>query len=137
MKRAREDASRLSAELAAKKASLEKAKQSAETFLREAKKLQTALLIRDDELKIVHAQLSASEIYSIQMGMERDYLLVEMHAVIEEKDNAVRAKADLEDDWNVALEEPRYATAVRVTRPWRKTCLVGPHLPSSTTCVPL
>jgi hypothetical protein len=41
-------------------------------------------------------------------------LLVEMQALIEEKDDAVRAKADLEDDWDIALEESRYAAAVWV-----------------------
>ena len=37
-----------------------------------------------------------------------------MHAVIEEKDDVVRAKADLEDDWDVALEEAQYAAVVWV-----------------------
>lgn len=35
-----------------------------------------------------------------------------MEAAIEEKDNAVRTKADLEDDLDVALDEARYAAAV-------------------------
>ena len=69
---------------------------------------------RDEELKIVHARLSASEISRVKAERERDSLLVEMQAIIEEKDDAVRAKADLEDDWDIALEEARYAAAVRV-----------------------
>ena len=114
MKQAREEASRLSAELAAEKVSREKAEQSVEAFLREAKKLQTMLSGQDDELKIVHAQLSSNEISCVQMGREHGLLLVEVQAIIEERDDDVRAKADLEDDWDVALEEARYATAVWV-----------------------
>ena len=37
---------------------------------------------------------------------------MEMQTLIEEKDDAVRSKADLEDDWDLALEEARYAAAV-------------------------
>ena len=40
--------------------------------------------------------------------------MAEMRAITEEKDDAVRAKADLEDDWDITLEEARYAAAVRV-----------------------
>ena len=40
--------------------------------------------------------------------------MVEMQAITEEKDDALRAKADLEDDWDIALEEAHYTTAVRV-----------------------
>ena len=120
-RRTREKASHLGAELAterslraAEQASREKAEQSADTFLGETRKLQALLLGRDEELKIVHARLSAIKISRVKAEKERDSLLVEMQAAIEEKDDAVRAKADLEDDWDIALKEARYAAAVRV-----------------------
>ena len=120
-KRACEEVARLSAKLAteralrvAEQASREKAEQSADTFLGEAKKRQAVLSGRDEELKIIHAPLATSEISRVQAERERDSLLVEMQTVIEEKDHAVRAKVNLEDDWDVALEKSRYAAAVRV-----------------------
>ena len=64
----------------------------------ETKKLQAALSSSDEELNIVHARLSASEISLVKAERERDYLLVEMQTLIEEKDDVVRSKADLDDD---------------------------------------
>ena len=101
--------SRLGTELAA-----DRSLQSADTFLGETRKLQASLTGRDEELKIVHARLSVSEISRVKVERERDSLLVEMQALIGEKDGAVRAMADLEDDLDIALEEARYAAAVRV-----------------------
>lgn len=109
LKRAYEEVAQLSTELTAERASQEEAEESEETYQGEAKKLQAMLLGRDEELNIVHAQLSASEISCVQAKREHDSLLVEMQAVIEEKDDTVRAKSDLEDDWVIALEEARYA----------------------------
>ena len=37
-----------------------------------------------------------------------------MQTLIEEKEDAVRSKADLEDDWDLALEVARYEAAIRV-----------------------
>ena len=39
---------------------------------------------------------------------------MEMQTLIEEKDDAVQSKADLEDDWDLALEGARYTAAIRV-----------------------
>ena len=44
----------------------EESKQAADTFLGETKKLQAALSSRDEELSIVHARLSASEISRVK-----------------------------------------------------------------------
>ena len=38
----------------------------------------------------------------------------EVQALVEEKNNAVRSKTDLEDDWDLALEVARYEAAIRV-----------------------
>ena len=65
-------------------------------------------------MKIVHARLSASEISRVKAERERDSPLVEMQTLSEEKDDAVRSKADLEDDWALALEVARYEAAIRV-----------------------
>ena len=41
-------------------------------------------------------------------------MLAEVQTLTEEKDDAVRSKTDLEDDWDLALEVARYEAAVRV-----------------------
>ena len=69
------------------------------------RKLQALLSGRDEELKIVHTRLSTRKISHVQVKRERDSLLVEMQTIIEEMDNAVWAKANLEDDLDVALED--------------------------------
>ena len=69
---------------------------------------------RDGDLNIVQARLSASEISRVKAEREKDSLLVQMQTLIEEKDDAVRSKVNLEDDWDLALEEARYAAAIRV-----------------------
>ena len=107
LKRAREKA-------AAEKASREKAEQAAETFLGETKKLQAALSSRDEELNIVHARLSASEISRVRAERERETLRAEVQTLIEEKDDAVRSKTELEEDWDLSLEVARYEVAMRV-----------------------
>ena len=62
----------------AEQASREKAEQATNSFLGETKKLQAALSSRDEELNIVHARLSASEISRVKAERERDSLLMEM-----------------------------------------------------------
>ena len=101
-------------ESAAEKALREKAEQAADTFLGETKKLQAALSSRDAELSIVHARLSASEIARVKVERERDTLRAEMQTLVEEKEDAVRSKTDLEDDWDLTLEAARYEAARRV-----------------------
>ena len=41
-------------------------------------------------------------------------MLAEVQTLTEEKDDAVRSKMDLEDDWDLALEVARYEAAIRV-----------------------
>ena len=43
-----------------------------------------------------------------------DSLRAEVRTLVEEKDDAVRSKTDLEDDWDLALEVARYEAAIRV-----------------------
>ena len=107
LKRAREKA-------AAEKASREKAEQAADTFLGETKKLQAALSSRDEELNIVHARLSVSEISRVRAERERETLRAEVQTLIEEKDDVVRSKTELEEDWDLSLEVAHYEVAMRV-----------------------
>ena len=58
----------------AEQVSREKVEQAADTFLGETKKLQAALSSRDEELNIVHARLSASEISRVKAEREREIL---------------------------------------------------------------
>ena len=114
LKRAHEESAAEKSLRAAEQASREKAEQAADTFLWETKKLQAALSSRDEELSIVHARLSASEISRVKAERERDTLRAEVQTLVEEKDDAVRSKTDLEDDWDLALEVARYEAAIRV-----------------------
>jgi len=114
LKRAREKSEADELLLAAERASREKAEQAADIFLGETKKLQAALSSRDEELKIVHARLSASEISRVKVERERDALRAEVQTLVEEKDDAERSKTELEEDWDLALEVARYEAAIRV-----------------------
>ena len=114
LKRAREELATEKLLRTAGQASREKAEQAADTFLGETKKLQAALSSRDEELNIVHARLSVSEISRVKAERERDTLRAEVQILAEEKDDAVQSKTDLEDDWDLALEAARYEAAKRV-----------------------
>ena len=113
-RRTREELAAERSQHMAAQTSLEEAEQAADTFLGETKKLQSALSSRDEELKIVHVRLSASEISRVQTKRERDSLLAEVQTLTEEKEDAVRSKMGLEDDWDLALEAARYEAATRV-----------------------
>ena len=78
LKRAHEKSVADESLLVAERASREKAEQAADIFLGETKKLQAVLSSRDEELNIVHARLSASEISRVKVERERDTLRAEV-----------------------------------------------------------
>ena len=61
---------------------------------------------RDEELKIVHAQLSSSEISCVQAEREHDSLLAEMQFEIEEKDGGEVQKT-LGEKWKCPITGER------------------------------
>jgi len=70
LKRAREESAAERSLRVAEQASREKPEQAADTFLGETKKLQAMLSSQDEELNIIHARLSASEISRVKVERE-------------------------------------------------------------------
>lgn len=104
--RAREEASRLSLELNSEKEGRAQVEDSAARFLKETQRVQGLLDGRGVELGIIQRQLSGSEASRVQAECDNETLLGELT-------NIQKEKRDLEDGWQIALEETRYNAAVR------------------------
>ena len=99
-------------ELTTERQALEVATRSTEVFQIEGRDLRRRLESRTEEVGILQSQLSSIEATRVRAEGERDSLAEEVARLTAEKAAAEQLASDLQDDFDVGVEEARHAAAV-------------------------
>ena len=110
--RAQAAVAKMAEELTTERQALEVATRSTEVFRSEARDLRRQLESRTEEVGILQGQLTSSEAARVRAERKRDSLAEEVARVTEEKAAAEQLASDLQDDFDVGVEEARHAAAV-------------------------
>ena len=110
--RAQVSAEKLAAELADERRAFEVETRSTEVFRTEVSDLRRQLELRSSALEVAHNQLASSEAARVRAERERDSLAEDVARLSAQKVEAEQRASDLQDDFDVGVEEARYAAAV-------------------------
>ena len=103
---------KMAEELTTERQTFEVATRSTEVFRSEVRDLRRQLESRTEEVGILQGQLSSSVAARIQAEREHDSSVEEVARVTAEKAAAEQLASDLQDDFDVGIEEARHVAAV-------------------------
>ena len=99
-------------ELTSERQALKVATRSTKVFRSEVRDLRRQLESRIEEIGILEGQLPMSEAARVRAECERDSLAEDVARATAEKAAAEQLASDLQDDFDVGVEEARYAAVV-------------------------